>query len=190
MLLEDSSVALTKDAIDPHMVGLRRGTARVEPSDARWAAVYDVLKHQLEALLAGQAVMVEHVGNTAVPGLPAKPIVDVAIGAPPEQWADVIKRLVNGGFEDRGARPEQDEHLLVVPDPTDSDVRVAHLHLVALDSAKWRDYVRFRDLLRSDAQCRTWYATLKQQLADEHPNDRAAYTSGKSAFIRDALASR
>lgn len=177
-------------AIDPHMVGLRRGTARVQPADARWAAIYDGLMHQLEALLAGQVVVIEHVGSTAVPGLPAKPIVDVAIGAPREQWTDVIKGLVNGGFEDRGARPEQDEHLLVVSDPTDSDVRVAHLHLVALGSAKWRDYLRFRDLLRGDAQYRLRYAALKQQLAAEHPNDRAAYTSGKSDFIGDALAAR
>ncbi len=63
-----------------------------------------------------------------------------------------------------------------------------HLHVVTIDDPQWRNYLRFRDLLREDAQLQASYEALKRELQTQYPEDRAAYTRGKTAFIRDALA--
>jgi GrpB-like predicted nucleotidyltransferase (UPF0157 family) len=65
--------------------------------------------------------------------------------------------------------------------------RVAHLHVVEHDGVQWRDYVRFRDLLRSSAAARGRYEAVKLMLVDEHGEDRTAYTDGKTDVVRSLL---
>lgn len=136
---------------------------------------------------------VVHVGSTAVPDLPAKPIIDLqavssdparavaAVGAEAERamWALVPREL------DR--RPWR--WLFVRTDPG-GRTRLAHLHLMPPGQARWDEQLRFRNRLRSSAELREEYATLKQRLAVEHCDDREAYSEAKGAFVRRVAVDR
>lgn len=169
---------------DEPAFGLQRGTVRLLASDPAWPRAYRAevarLEHEIEA--AGLVPLTfEHIGSTAVPGLDAKPIIDFVAGyasdAEPRNYFPV---LVAAGYEHRGPQGVPDRELFVLGPESR---RTHHLNLVVSDGAFWRDHIAFRDRLRSDADLREEYATLKRRLAAAHANDRAAYTLGKAAFV-------
>lgn len=132
------------------------------------------------------AVAIEHIGSTAVPGLVAKPILDIAVGlssdADPDQ---VIARLEPLGWAFRGDKG--DPGLLFVLEDRPAH-RVAHMHVVGYGDTRWRHYLLFRDRLRTDPAARTAYAELKRGLAERFADDRRAYTAAKDSFITGLLA--
>ena len=158
----------------------------LSPYSPLWPAIFDVEARDLAALMDG-AVRIEHIGSTAVPGLGAKPIVDIMVGAPDLAFIDA--RIP--ALQARGYRyvPEFER---AMPDRryfTRSDGQPGnfHLHAVALDSPFWRSHLAFRDALRADPALAASYWKLKQRLAARHPNDRAAYADGQGAFIHEVL---
>jgi len=166
-------------------LGLARDRVAVRPYDARWPRAFAEEGERLQALLGPLARGIEHVGSTAVPGLAAKPILDVAVAyADAESLAVMRQVLEHAGYEDRGDQGEQGGVVLVKGSHT---CRTHHLHLVAEGSAQWRRYLAFRDALRGDESLRSRYATLKAHLARRFPVDRSAYTDGKDAFIAFVL---
>jgi GrpB-like predicted nucleotidyltransferase (UPF0157 family) len=129
---------------------------------------------------------VEHVGSTAVPGLAAKPILDVVVGLAPGADPDrVIAALEPLGYQFRGDKGTEGGVLLVLEDRPAH--RVAHLHLVGHGDAQWRRYLALRDRLRGDPATRAAYARLKERLAARFSGDRRAYTAAKAAFIARLL---
>ncbi len=168
-------------------------TARVEvrPADPRWQPLGEELQQELDGALAPWlAGPAEHVGSTAVPGLPAKPVLDlqaavVDLGCAPA----VAEALAGSGWHlvppELDARPWRRFLVQAL-----RDVRVAHLHLLTVGSERLTEQLAFRDALRADAGLRQRYAELKAALAAEHANDREAYTEAKTDFIRAALGRR
>lgn len=130
---------------------------------------------------------VEHVGSTAVPGLAAKPVVDLIapVGSVADA-AEVADVLTEGGWQlvppglDR--RPWRRMYVL----PQD-DRRLAHLHLVERNHPRWREMILFRDRLRQHSELVSEYARLKRLAAGAHSDDREAYTAAKAAFIEDVV---
>ncbi|HOM80202.1 MAG TPA: GrpB family protein [Armatimonadota bacterium] len=169
------------------MIGLKRHTVRIVDYDPAWAARYREEARVIRSALDALAVDVQHVGSTAVPGLMAKPILDIAVAVEAlEAIPEVVRRLVATGYIDRGDAGRNGGYLLARE--SEPEVRVVHTHLVCRDDDQWRNYLAFRDLLRSDPEIRSDYARLKRELAAQFPNDRRSYTAGKEAFIRSALA--
>lgn len=134
---------------------------------------------------------VVHVGSTAIPGLLAKPIIDLqAVSADPAQAvaaagtkAAVARwMLVPRELDQRSWR-----WLFVRVDP-EGRSRLAHLHLMPPGQARWDEQLRFRDRLRSSLELRAEYEALKQRLAVEHRDDREAYSAAKGAFVRRVVA--
>jgi GrpB-like predicted nucleotidyltransferase (UPF0157 family) len=148
---------------------------------AQFAAERDAIAAALAPWLAGAP---EHIGSTAVPGLPAKPIIDIM--APVVSLAasrDAIQAAA--GLQYVHAAYQADRmHWFCKPGPQH---RTHHLHLVPLNSPLWRERLAFRDALRANAALRDAYAGLKQRLAAAHPTDREAYTDAKTAFIEAVL---
>jgi GrpB-like predicted nucleotidyltransferase (UPF0157 family) len=164
-------------------LGLRVGDVELADSDPGWALVFERLAAGLERALPGTEV--EHVGSTAVAGLRAKPIVDVAVGVPPPLHEErLTARLTPLGLECRG---DSDGGILFVLEDR-PEHRVAHVHVVVHGGAEWAAYLAFRDRLRRDPAARTAYEQLKQALARRFPHDRRSYTAGKEAFIERLLA--
>lgn len=154
--------------------------------DPGWPALFDAERLLLQAALAPWlAGPVEHIGSTAVPGLPAKPVIDIM--APVRSLADSTAAIAALGTLDYLYAPYKPEqmHWFCKPSPAR---RTHHLHLVPLGSALWRQRLAFRDALRGSAELAAGYAALKRQLALRYRHDREAYTEAKGPFIAEVLA--
>jgi len=169
---------------DEPSIGLPRGTVRLLASDPVWTRAFRDEAARLEHDIAAASLpplTFEHIGSTAVAGLDAKPIIDMLAGHErgddPRRWFAV---LIGAGYEHRGPQGVPDRELFVLGPESR---RTHHLNLVAFEGAFWRDHITFRDRLRGDVALRAEYAAIKRQLAAANPNDRAAYTSGKAAFV-------
>jgi GrpB-like predicted nucleotidyltransferase (UPF0157 family) len=132
---------------------------------------------------AGLAVQLEHMGSTAVPGLPAKPILDILAGYPEgAPVTDYISVLTSADYVHRGEQGIPGREFFRRGNP-----RSYHLHLAAGDSQFWRDHLTFRNRLRSDESLRDAYAALKHDLAARFPRDREAYIDAKAPFVKEIL---
>ncbi len=168
------------------LIGLRRHTVRVVEHCAEWAPLFAAEAALLREALDGLVLDIQHVGSTAVPGLPAKPILDiVAAIRSRDDIPAIVECLAVCGYLDRGDAGRDGGYLLVKD--TEPEVRAVHLHLVEHSDSQWRGYLAFRDLLRSNAGARERYRELKLDLARRFPNDRKSYTAGKHEFIRELL---
>lgn len=126
-----------------------------------------------------------HVGSTAVPGLDAKPIVDILVGVDNlEVSRACFDPLAELGYLYAPYRAEE-MHWFCKPHPSR---RTHHLHLVPTESERFRDELSFRDRLRADRAVADEYSALKHDLAERFADDREAYTEAKGEFIRRVLA--
>jgi len=151
--------------------------------DPTWPVLFQLEKARILGALAGQSASVEHIGSTAVPGLAAKPIIDILVGVSDLHTADAcVPFLVALGYtysrEQEEAMPER-RYL----DRADADGSY-HLHLVAIGGDFWRRHLAFRDYLRSHPQVAADYERLKRSLAERYRHDREGYTDAKTEFIR------
>jgi GrpB-like predicted nucleotidyltransferase (UPF0157 family) len=125
----------------------------------------------------------EHVGSTAVPGLCAKPVLDVLAGHPAEiPPLEYVAAFARAGYEHRGDAGIPHHQFFRRGQP-----RAYHIHLVEHGGLLWLQYLGFRDLLRRDAHRARQYADLKETLAARFPQDREAYIRGKAAFVEEIL---
>lgn len=155
-----------------------------------WAAAFNDLAGALADALAGANARIVHIGSTAVPGLPAKPVLDVLVGVDALPVLEARRASLEAlGFryrpEHEGALPQR-RYFTRDPGP---GLRV-HLHGVVAGGALWRDHLAFRDALRADAALRDAYAALKRDLAQRFAHDKAAYTEAKAPFIARVLAAQ
>jgi GrpB-like predicted nucleotidyltransferase (UPF0157 family) len=131
------------------------------------------------------AVAIEHVGSTAVPGLAAKPIIDldVALRAEADQ-PEAIARLARLGHANQGDKGISGRAAFAWPPRAPRH----HLYVCALDSVEYRRHLLFRDYLRAHPDTTMAYAALKRQLAEQYRGQRDAYTEAKGPFVRAAMA--
>jgi GrpB-like predicted nucleotidyltransferase (UPF0157 family) len=165
-------------------IGLKRGTVRLAPHAAEWSSLYEEERARLEGILSGLPAAFEHVGSTAIPGLEAKPIIDLALGIPSlDKVEEYIRRLEPHGYHDRGALPGEDRLLARGPE----ECRTHYVHIVEFGGKKWQEYILFRDYMRTHPKAREEYAGLKEVLADQYADEREKYTAGKHDFIQHIL---
>ncbi|MGH2974887.1 MAG: GrpB family protein, partial [Solirubrobacterales bacterium] len=151
-----------------------------------WRARFERERGALEDAIGRWIVGgVHHVGSTAVPGLEAKPIVDILVGVRDlDESRQCFKPLAQLGYMHAPYLPTE-MHWFCKPHPSR---RTHHLHLVPAGSQRYRDELAFRDRLREDPVLADEYATLKRSLAGRFADDREAYTDAKSDFVRRSLA--
>ncbi|MEV6416341.1 GrpB family protein [Kribbella sp. NPDC051718] len=159
--------------------------AEVVAYDSRWPAWFDEIRVSLERLLDGVPCEIEHVGSTAVPGLAAKPIIDVDVVVPAvDQVAAATAALVSGGYEHEGELGITGREAFGLPAQV---ARYHHLYVVVADNKAHRDHVLLRDRLRADPEALARYAARKRELAPLLLTDRSAYVDGKRALIEELL---
>jgi GrpB-like predicted nucleotidyltransferase (UPF0157 family) len=173
---------------------IRRVTAEpvaITDYDLRWSAVFEEEKARLLGCLPEELILrIEHFGSTAVPGLCAKPIVDIAIEVAD---VDLARELIPAVLEPQGCdcfwRPatgdETGPWFTWCIRRDDTGRRLCHLHFVAVGGKEKE--LRFRDLLRGDRDLAVRYGELKRRLAEDHAGDRVAYTDAKTEFITAAF---
>jgi len=160
----------------------------VVPHDVSWSARFRIESRLLHVALSDLATAIEHIGSTSVPGLAAKPVIDMLVGvgslAAFEARAD---RLSVYGYE---YVPEYER---VLPDRrffkrVVRGARTHHVHVVEKGGVYWKRYLKFRDHLRADPWLAARYAEVKRRLAARFRFDRDAYTNGKTGFVEAVLA--
>jgi GrpB-like predicted nucleotidyltransferase (UPF0157 family) len=159
----------------------------IAPYDPAWPALFElergVLSRALRPWLGGP---IEHVGSTAVPELPAKPVIDVMAAVESlEASRNALSVLRDLGYHYAPYRPDV-MHWFCKPSVS---LRTHHLHLVPYRSSLWTERIAFRECLRSDPIVAREYAELKQCLAEAHRFDREAYTEAKGPFVARILRS-
>ena len=164
---------------------------QVHPHDPRLLRAAETERTRLADVLAPWLVDgVEHVGSTAVPGLAAKPIIDLMASV-----RDLDETVMQAGdvLAADGwcyVPPELDNHpyrrFFIKPDEAGQH-RIAHLHLIQAGHPRWAEQLAFRDALRRDGELARQYGELKKQLAERHADDREAYTAAKAEFVANAL---
>lgn len=143
------------------------------------------MRAELTAALPAWILSIDHVGSTSVPGLGAKPIIDISVAVPDlRESLAVIPTLEGLGFRYRGDDDLPDRHYLP---RTVAGLRRHHLSLAEPDSWHRRNSLTFRDALRRDPQLARRYGELKRRLAGSVGADRPAYLNGKTEFILNVL---
>jgi GrpB-like predicted nucleotidyltransferase (UPF0157 family) len=155
----------------------------VVPYDPSWPDAFAQWRGRLAEALGETAVRIEHVGSTAVPGLAAKPVIDIQVSVPGVEdeaaYAPAIEAL---GVPLRFREPAHRYFRPPVGEP-----RSVQIHVCQAGGAWEQEHLLFRDLLRADPELREAYGRLKLELCRLYRDDRLAYTDAKTAFILDAL---
>ncbi len=151
--------------------------------DPAWPERFDVVHRRLVGALGDAALAVEHVGSTSVPGLCAKPVIDVVLAvADSSDEAAYATRLEEGGFRLRHREPEWHEHRLF-----ELGRPAVNIHVFSSGCPEIDRMVLFRDHLRRDAHARAAYALTKRELAEREWTSVQAYADAKSDVVARLL---
>ncbi len=152
--------------------------------------MYDAEAERLRAALPeGFILRMEHFGSTAIPGIAAKPVIDVliAVASLAEAREVAPPRLEAMGYAFWADNPKLDRLFFVKGLPPSAPRRTHHVHMTTPEGEIFQRLC-FRDLLRADASERDAYAALKHKLALRHREDREAYTVAKADYVNAAVA--
>jgi GrpB-like predicted nucleotidyltransferase (UPF0157 family) len=174
------------------MLGLKRGTVNLVPHNPQWVRLFEQEKQLLQETFGELIIAIEHIGSTAIAGIPAKPIIDMNIAVDCLDTARAMKeKFAQIGYEHRPFVPgHTKEDLqwqeLYVKGPEAK--RTHHAHVTVFANDYWNNDLLFRDYLRRHPERAKEYAALKERLAKQYANDRDAYTNSKQGFITETLA--
>jgi GrpB-like predicted nucleotidyltransferase (UPF0157 family) len=185
--LPQADIPLTEEELAKVTVGGRPAklTAPIEIRDyqSSWPAMFDLAAARIRAALGDRVIALEHVGSTSVPGLAAKPLIDVdVIVADSSDEQSFVPALEAIGYGLRIREPHWFEHRMLRG--FDPDV---NLHVFGPDCDEHARHIIFRDWLRSHPEDRDLYAACKRGMAEQDLTFLAEYTDGKSAVILGIL---
>ena len=158
----------------------------LKPYDPGWPARFEEERQLIAEALGDLALEIYHIGSTAIPGLEAKPVIDILVAVRRlDDAAECIAPLQRLGYTFVDRAQNIDRRFFRKGRP-----RTHHAHIVEQNSQAFVDHLAFRDALRSDARLRDEYAALKRDLAGRYKHDRATYSDSKTEFVRQVLAER
>jgi GrpB-like predicted nucleotidyltransferase (UPF0157 family) len=156
----------------------------IEDYDPLWPQRFETLRSQIADTLGDLASAIEHIGSTAVPGLAAKPIVDIdVLLRSSTDLSLVISRLASLGYEHRSDLGIPGREAFRRP----PDAFPHHLYVCPPDSREYRQHIAFRDHLRTHPEDAKAYAVLKHNLASTSGDRREAYNEGKGEFVENIV---
>lgn len=167
------------------MAGLERGTVSLKDYKEEWKKLYREEVYSLKNVLGSKILEFKHIGSTSVPGLKAKPIIDmIAAVRNLDDVEKIVSKLEENGYELR-PKDKVENRIFLAKGPRDN--RTHYLSLTEKNSKFYRRTLKFRDLLRENPQKASTYEKLKEDLAEKYPQERKKYTEKKSKFIEQAI---
>ena len=157
--------------------------------DPRWPLLFDQEATRLRAVLDPSLIVgLAHFGSTAIPGLSAKPIIDIliAVRSLAAARASFVQALRKLDYVHWADNPKQDRMFFVKGMPPFGSKRSHHVHVTEPQGEMWQR-LAFRDYLRAHPEEAATYARLKGRLASDHRADREAYTDAKSAYVESVM---
>jgi len=147
--------------------------------DPHWARLFETLRSGILPVVADVAISLEHVGSTAVPGLPAKPVIDMDLVVLESDVGVAIERLATLGYVHLGDLGIPLREAFDVPPGSPRH----HLYVCPSTSLALRNHLAIRDCLRANPAIRDEYGDLKRRLAEQHRDDIDAYIAAKTDFL-------
>ncbi|CAN5748166.1 GrpB family protein [soil metagenome] len=164
--------------------GVEKRDISVVEYDPSWPERFHAHEKVIRQALGETTLTIEHVGSTAVPGLAAKPIIDILlVVSDPSKEELYLPQLLNAGYELRVREPDYYDHRMVRT--LDKDV---HIHVYPPTAPDVERYYLVRDELRQNEELRNKYGALKQKLASEEWSDMNAYSAAKTEVIDEIIA--
>ncbi len=164
-------------------IGLERGIVRLVPHNPEWKNIFEAEKLRLQNSISQYVLDIQHIGSTAIPGIVAKPIVDIGVAVENFERATVcVAPLEAIGYEYKGENGIPRRHYFDYGMP-----RIFHLHMFEQTSPEWQSHVLFRDYLVRHPEIAGQYEALKKDLAGKYRNEREKYTSEKGPFIQQVI---
>jgi GrpB-like predicted nucleotidyltransferase (UPF0157 family) len=169
--------------------GVMNGVTLVQPYNPHWPSWFAKLQAFMESALGAIPLQIEHVGSTAIPGMTAKPIIDIDIIIDQSEFPRIKDRLAVIGYVHQGdlGIPEREAFDLVDPHVKQM-LPPHHLYVCITGAAALRDHRGFRDYLRQHPEWVERLSAHKVQLCQQFDNDRQAYIEGKAAMVREITA--
>ncbi|WP_227396140.1 GrpB family protein [Jeotgalibacillus aurantiacus] len=165
------------------MLGLPKGEVFLVPWTEGWQREFESEKKRIEEMAGAFILEVHHIGSTSVPGLSAKPILDIAVEVSSFKLGeDCIAPLEKLDYGYKGTAILPDRHYFSKGEP-----RTHQIHLYETGSPYLEEQLKLRDILRNDEQVMREYESLKRELADAHQNDKHLYAERKTVFIKRIL---
>ncbi|HEY0395788.1 MAG TPA: GrpB family protein [Candidatus Elarobacter sp.] len=169
---------------DPISPEQRAEPVVIVPYDPAWVTAFELLRDRVAQALGELAAGIEHIGSTAVPGLDAKPIVDIdVVIRHGEDLDEVVRRLAELGYEHLGDLGIVGREAFRSP----PELPRHYLYVCAAGAPVLQAHLLLRDALRGNPELSAAYAALKRDLAERYRDDRDGYAEGKSAFITAVL---
>ena len=161
------------------LLGLKRGDLTISPYREEWKRLFELEKENIEEAIGEYVEDVQHVGSTSIPGMSAKPVLDIAVAVKDFVGARIcIEPLAGIGYEFKGENGIPRRHYFLKGVP-----RTHHVHMFETTSTDWEGTILFRDCLRSNHGLVEDYMRLKQNLVHRSGSDRNSYQAGKGEFI-------
>lgn len=163
------------------MIGLKRGTVKLVKYNPKWQQSFESEAKKIKKVFGADALDIQHVGSTAIPGILAKPIIDIVLIVSSLQKARrYIKKLKDIGY-DLKKNDQRTERLFFTKGPEIK--RTHYLHVGEVGSGYAEDMILFRDYLRERHDIAEKYSKLKESLAEKYPEKRELYSAQKEKFI-------
>jgi len=165
------------------VLGLKNGEILLACDHEQWVESYECEKALILDSIGELVLDIQHVGSTSIPGVPAKPILDIGIAVANFEEAKVcVQPMESLGYAFKGEYGIPRRHYFVKGQP-----RTHHVHIVEKRSRDWKITILFRDHLRTHSEIAEAYANRKLELAGKFPNDRESYQVAKDEFIEQVL---
>lgn len=166
-------------------LGLEYDRVEIVPYISEWKKIYEKEEQLLYSVLEGYNVDIRHIGSTSIPGLAAKPIIDIMIGFKNlDSTRECTLEIIELGYYYFGECGRPGRKFFV---KTQQGLTTHHLHIVEKGSKYWENNLLFKDILTNNSKIAQEYENLKKDLARKYRNDRDAYKENKSNFIDNVL---
>lgn len=168
-------------------LGLKKGKVTLSSYCKEWPALFRAERKLLKAKLGKLQIRITHVGSTAVPGLCAKPILDILLAVSSIEKAEKsLSRFARCGYRVKPRKEDPVPGRLFFSKDIDG-LRCFHLHVTEAGSTFCKEHLQFRNILRKDSKTARAYSRIKRRLSKKFPDDRNAYIAGKAKFISKTL---
>lgn len=164
-------------------MGLTNNTVKLEKNYEKWKKMFEKEKNNLNKIFDDNSFKIEHVGSTAVKGLLAKPIVDIAIGLDSFEDIKIYENKLKEIYTFK-VNFKKNEILLIKENKTETFFLI---HILLVNDKRYQDMIRFRNILNNNKEILKEYEDLKITLSKKYANDRKMYTQSKNEFITNIL---
>ena len=176
---------MSKENVE-HLLGVENNVVRLSEHSSLWSQLYREEEQRIRTALGTLIIDLQHIGSTAIPGIKAKPVLDMLAGVAKLENALLCKAPLEAIDYDYIARAGiANDHVFGKGVP-----RTHYLHVVEYGGAKWDNHLRFRDRLRNDPELAQAYEKLKEELSRKFSDSQEKYHDAKSKFIDEVAAGK